>query len=283
MSKFWAGDDDDNNNSDNVEDEDENEDDEEEGENEKDNEDVSSSTSKAPPKKKKEEDGDNEDEDNKDIDDEEEDEDESAEDVKGKKKLYIEESSEEDEERVIKSEKQKFIEALLDTSTNFKNCLESNKKLGDWTRISEEIVLLQSLLSKFKNQVRKGGFPGFLVKTIALVESTHADLVAKSKIDKEVAQKFNAANWRGVNVVGQRLKKFLDKEWKTQITEYREDPANKKYNEPTEENLKGKEKVKEEAKEGPKRGTREFWMKKPGEESSITRSKKKKKWIVHLN
>lgn len=167
----------------------------------------------------------------------EEDDDSDASDGEGKaakkKSRFLvgdddEDESDEDVKRVVKSAKDKRLDEMQATGKVMDNAL----KINDWVAISNGLLSLSAL---FTTLIRFAEFdkltrlvqrqtnvaeriPSFYIRTLASMEASLNNAVAK---EKEAKKKMNASNARALTAMKQKIKKAT-KEYEKEIKQYTE-------------------------------------------------------------
>ena len=128
--------------------------------------------------------------------------------------LYFEIDSE-DEVRVVKSQKDRAWDTMLEGIVRIRNA----KKTNDWSVIQDEFDSVNRLVEKSKMLISQNGIPKFYIKMIAEVEE---HLWATMK-DKELMKNVKPAVGKAINRMKLTIKKH-NKNYEEQIADYRANP-----------------------------------------------------------
>jgi len=131
-------------------------------------------------------------------------------------KFMYESSSEDEEKRVVRSQKDKRFDEMLNVVKSMKN----HMKINDWVSISNDYDTLQKQLTKAKNVIKKEGIPRFYFKAMLNLQDVLKEAYAKLKTDKK---KFNASNARALNGMRQKFRKTI-KQYEREIEVYKKNP-----------------------------------------------------------
>ncbi|PHH80398.1 hypothetical protein CDD82_1764 [Ophiocordyceps australis] len=123
------------------------------------------------------------------------------------------EDSDEEVRAKIKSAKDKRLDEL---ESSIKQ-IENGQKNGDWTLISTEYDKLNKQVTKLPDGRKT---PKQYIRIVAELEDFMNESLAKQKVTP--TKKMNTTQYRALNAVKQKLKK-TNKEYQTQIDEYRKD------------------------------------------------------------
>ncbi|KAK1367017.1 Eukaryotic translation initiation factor 3 subunit C [Heracleum sosnowskyi] len=134
------------------------------------------------------------------------------------KYLKINESDDDDPEvvaRVVKSVKDKRLEALAATIDQVKNGM----KINDWVSLQESFDKVNKQLEKFMAVTKADKVPNFYIKALVMLE----DYLQQSLANKEAKKKMSSSNAKALNAMKQKVKKH-NKEYEEVMNKFREDP-----------------------------------------------------------
>ena len=100
-------------------------------------------------------------------------------------------SESDDEVRVVRSQKDKAWDSMLDGITKIKNA----KKMNDWSAIQDEFEAVNKMIEKSKMLIAKNGIPKFYIKML----SDLSDFVVISLKDKEAIKKMKKPTAHALN------------------------------------------------------------------------------------
>ena len=124
-------------------------------------------------------------------------------------------SESDDEVRVVRSQKDKAWDSMLDGITKIKNA----KKMNDWSAIQDEFEAVNKMIEKSKMLIAKNGIPKFYIKMLADVE----DHVNNSLKDKETYGKMKPLMKKALDRMKLTVKKH-NKLYEEQINDFRQHP-----------------------------------------------------------
>ena len=124
-------------------------------------------------------------------------------------------SESDDEVRVVRSQKDKAWDSMLDGITKIKNA----KKMNDWSAIQDEFEAVNKMIEKSKMLIAKNGIPKFYIKMLADVE----DHVNNSLKDKETYGKMKPLMKKALDRMKLTVKKH-NKQYEEQINDFRQHP-----------------------------------------------------------
>ncbi len=194
-----------------------------------------------------------------------------------------------DEKRKILTASEKLTQQLMESVGRLSDALELQTELkaapkghdtAAWPLVpafveaKDEVEVGLQLLGKYKKAVDEDGVPGFYVRALARFSDAVTNVSELAKKDKVFAGALPKDVAKQMATVARYVQKTVTegKLVGPLVAEYRKDPAAERWLDPTakeaaEEDL-SEEEQKDKAKVGPKRGTREFWVKQPGDTSS---------------
>jgi translation initiation factor 3 subunit C len=193
-----------------------------------------------------------------------------------------------DEKRVILTEGEKLTQQLMDVCSKVSDALERSHDLktipdgvdtSNWPTVplfseaKSHVEAGLALLIKYKKGVKTDGVPGFFVRSMSEFASTVSHVAEVAKKDKSFAAVIPKDVFKQMsNVARFAATQVVDGKYKALVKEYRAKPSLERWQDPlanidSEDELSDEDE-KDKVKSGPKRGTREFWVKQPGETSS---------------
>lgn len=134
----------------------------------------------------------------------------------------------EDERRVVRSQKDKAWESMLDAIKKISNA----KKNSDWNVIQDEFEKTNKMIEKSRMLILKSGLPKFYIKMLAEVE----DFVSESIKDKDALKALKPAQKKALDRMKLTVKKH-NKTYEAEIADFRQNPD--KYEEAEEEEESG--------------------------------------------
>ncbi|XP_053376281.1 eukaryotic translation initiation factor 3 subunit C-like isoform X2 [Mercenaria mercenaria] len=130
-------------------------------------------------------------------------------------KVFQLSDDEEETRRVVRSEKDKRYEELLNIIKSLKN----KKKIKDMSNVLSDFESLCKAFDKAKKVVEKEGIPRFYIRTLSELE----EFVSECWEDREGRKKMNKTNAKSLTTLRQKLKKY-SKDFEKELEEYKENP-----------------------------------------------------------
>lgn len=202
-----------------------------------------------------------------------------------------------DEKRVILTASEKLVRQLQDVLSLAAAAMDSSVDLkappadadiSQWPTVPQmadardQLVAGMHLLKKYQKAVEQDGIPGFFVRECAKFADQIMRISDFAKADKA----FNSVIPKDIKKILENVVRWIDRTLKVSdvgklIVQYRADPTNSRWLDPAAR--EAQEEISEEDEKdrhkGPKRGTREFWVKQPGEDSSSDDSDQNDDWL----
>lgn len=212
--------------------------------------------------------------------------------------------SSEEEKRQVKSVKEKLQEQLAESVNALTEVLEISDTLKEvdddvdrskwpvvpnYTEVLEVLMQGLALLDKYKTAISKDGVPGFYIRTLVGFLDLVNQTLALCKSDATFKNCIHKDNLRALEKVGRFAKSNIegDKRFASLIAEFRKDPKSDRWLDPLAKELKeesiddddGEVVSKPTQATGPKRGTREYWVKQPGHKDSSSEEEDDASWM----
>ncbi|XP_060568402.1 eukaryotic translation initiation factor 3 subunit C-like [Ruditapes philippinarum] len=130
-------------------------------------------------------------------------------------KVFQFSDDEEETRRVVRSEKDKRYDELLNIIKSLKN----KKKIKDMSNVLSDFESLCKAFDKAKKVVEKEGIPRFYIRTLSELE----DFVSECWEDREGRKKMNKINAKSLTTLRQKLKKY-SRDFEKELEEYKENP-----------------------------------------------------------